>query len=142
MTTMIFFDSFLDDLAEGVFALGSDTLKIALTNTAPVVATDHQFSDISEIAAGNGYTAGGQALDNVASSQTAGVYTLAADDEVFTAAGGTMATFRYVVLYDDDAANDELIGYWDKGAAVSLADGVPFTVGFTGGIVFSLTTST
>lgn len=48
----------------------------------------------------------------------------------FTASGGSIATFRYVVLYNDTATNDELIGWWDYGSAVTLASGETFTVDF------------
>jgi hypothetical protein len=50
---------FVSDLAAKVHNLNSDTLKIMLTDVAPV-ATNTVKSNISEIAAGNGYTAGGQ----------------------------------------------------------------------------------
>lgn len=123
MATTVFFDSFLAASMNGVHDLASDDLKLALSNAAPSASTDTQFSDITEIAAGNGYTAGGQSLDNVLSTQTAGVYTLTADDEFFTAAGGTMATFQYFILYNDTATNNELIAYWALGAAKSLEDG-------------------
>jgi hypothetical protein len=42
------FNSFVEALAEKVHNLGSDTLKIALTNTAPV-AGNTQLSNITEI---------------------------------------------------------------------------------------------
>lgn len=136
MVAINYFNSFFDDVMEGKHTFASDTLKVALTNTLPV-ATNSVFTDITEIAAGNGYTAGGQALDNVTSTQTAGVYSLGADNEVFTASGGSMATFRYVVLYNGTEANDALICWWDHGTAVTLASGGTFTIAFTGGVVFN-----
>lgn len=109
---------------------GTHTLKVMLTNVAPV-ATNSQKSDLTEIAAGNGYTAGGQTTTPTL-SQTSGVAKLVLSDVVFTAAGGTMATFRYAVVYNDTAANDELIGWYDHGVAVSLLDTRTFTVDFDG----------
>lgn len=141
MPAMVFFDCFMEDLANGVHDLANDTLKIALTNAAPVKATADELADITQITAANGYAAGGQALDNVTSTQTAGVYSLKADDETFTADTGTMATFRYGVLYNDTATNDELIGYWDKGSAVVLEVGETFDFEFADGTVFTLTTA-
>lgn len=130
MATFNKFNSFVEALAEKVHNLGSDTLKVMLTNVAPV-ATNTQKSNLTEIAAGSGYTAGGTALTGVTSSQTSGTYKLIADDVTFTASGGTMATFQYVVLYNDTATNDELIGWWDNGSTVSLVDGQSFKVDFS-----------
>jgi hypothetical protein len=134
---MNFFNSFYADAMNGVHNLGSDTLKIALSNTLPV-ATNTKLSDITQIANGNGYITGGQALDNVTSAQVSGVYSLKADDEVFTASGGTMATWRYVVLYNDTATNDELIGWWDHGSSVTLLDTKTATIDFTDREVFTI----
>lgn len=123
------FQPFVEDVAEKVHNLGSDTLKVMLTNTAPN-ATDGQLSEITEIGTGNGYSAGGSAASISSSAQSSGTYKLVLADVVFTASGGTIGPFRYVVLYNDTAATDELIGYWDYGSAVTLADGETFTVDF------------
>lgn len=125
--TFTFFSPFKEALAEGVHDLDSDTLHWALTNTAPNVADDH-FADITEIAAGNGYTAGGTAVTVSSSSQTGGTYTLALNACVFTAAGGSFAAFRYIVLYNNTASNDELIGYLDYGTSYTLTVGSTFTI--------------
>lgn len=126
MATFTKFNSFVEALAEKVHNLGSDTLKVALTNTAPN-ATDTQLSNITQISAGNGYTTGGSTTTQSSSAQSSGTYKLVLGDVVFTASGGAMAQFRYAVLYNDTATNDELIGYWDYGSAVDLASGETFT---------------
>lgn len=53
------FNSFVEAVAEKAHNLGADTLKVMLTNTAPV-ATNTKYADISatELANGNGYTTG------------------------------------------------------------------------------------
>src|SRR5688572_10327906 len=102
------FQSFVEALAEKVHNLGSDTLKVALTNSAPV-NTNTVLANITQIANGNGYTTGGTAATISSSAQSAGTYKLVLADVVFTASGGTMGTFRYVLLYNDTASNDELI---------------------------------
>ena len=131
MATFTKFHCFTEDVAEKVHNLGSDTLKVALTNTAPTASTDHELVDITQISAGNGYTTGGTAVTITASSQTSGTYKLVGNDVVFTASGGSIGPFRYVVLYNDTATNDELIGYWDYGSAATLADTETFTVDFS-----------
>lgn len=128
MATYNKFQPFVENLAEKVFNLGSDTLKVALTNTAPN-ATDNQLSQITQIANGNGYTTGGTAASITSSAQTSGTYKLVLADVVFTATG-SMGPFRYAVLYDDTATNDELIAWWDYGSGVTLASGDTFTVDF------------
>lgn len=123
------FNAFVEHLAEKVHNLGSDTLKVALTNTAPSSANS-TFSDITEISSGNGYTAGGTTAAISSSSQTSGTYKLVLADVVFTASGGSIGPFRYVVLYNDTPTSpaDPLIGYWDYGSSVTLADTESFTV--------------
>ena len=128
------FNSFVEALAEKAHNLGSDVLKVALTNSAPV-ATNTVLSDITQITAENGYSAGGPAVTVSSSSQTAGTYSLVGVDRVITASGGTIGPFRYVALYNDTAASDELIGWYDYGSSITLADGETFTVNFGANIL-------
>lgn len=109
-----------------------DSLKIMLSNVAPV-ATNSIKTDITEISAGNGYTAGGTALTSPTGTRATGTVTLAADQLVFTASGGAMATFRYYVLYNDSPSSplDPLISNWDHGSAVTLNSGDTFTIKFS-----------
>lgn len=131
MASFTKFQPFVEYLAEKAFNLGSDTLKVILTNSAPL-ATNGLKSDLTEISAGNGYTAGGTAATISNSSQSGGTYKLVLADVVFTASGGSIGPFRYVVLYDDTAASDQLIGYWDYGSSISINDGETFTTDFDG----------
>lgn len=119
MATFNKFNSFVEALAEKVHNLGSDSLKIALTNSAPS-ASNTQLSDITEISYTNLST---RAITTSSSAQSSGTYKLVLADLTLTASGGAVATFRYVVLYNDTASNDELIGYWDRGSSLTLADG-------------------
>ena len=130
MATFAKFNSFVEAVAEQAHNLGSDTLKVMLTNTAPEAANTVK-ADITEISAGNGYTAGGSQATQSSSAQSAGVYKLVCADVVFTASGGSIGPFRYAVLYNDTATNDELIGYWDYGSAITLSSGGTFTVDFS-----------
>jgi len=81
------FNAFVADLANKMHNLGSDTLKIMLTDAAPV-ATNTVKSHIAEIAAGNGYAAGGGAVTITSSAQLGGTYKLVGSNVTFTAAGG------------------------------------------------------
>jgi len=125
------FNSFVAALAEKVHNLGSDTLKVYLSNATPSASADLVKADLAEISAGNGYTAGGNQATISSSSQTSGTYKLVlADPATWTASGGSIGPFQYAVLYNDTAANDELIGWWDYGSAVTLNAGETFTVDF------------
>lgn len=122
------FNSFVEALAEKVHNLGSDTLTVALTNSAPT-ATNTVLANITQISYTNiqNGTTTGRDLTGVTSSQTSGTYKLDANDLVLTATG-TVPTFRYVVLFNNSATNDELIGWYDYGATVDLLNGETFTI--------------
>jgi hypothetical protein len=135
MAAFAFYRCFFADVMNKVHNLGSDELTIGLTNTAPV-ATHTTLADVTEITAANGYPADTLILSTVTSTQTAGVYSLTADDAYVTAIGGAMAQFRYAVLYNA-TAGDKLIGYFDNGTPVDLADTHTYTIAFTGGVVFT-----
>jgi hypothetical protein len=130
------FNIFVQNVGRGVHNLNSDTLKDMLSNTAPV-ATNALLSDITEIAAGNGYTAGGTAVGSTAYSQTSGTATLSGANVVFTASGGTIGPFRYVVNYDSTPTSPlkPLIGWWDYGSNITLASGETFTVDHSANIL-------
>lgn len=121
------FNCFSGDLAQKVHNLNSDALKIMLTDTAPV-ATNTVKANITEIAAGNGYAAGGGAAAFVSGADTGGTYKLILSSVQFTAAGGSIAQFRYAVLYNSTPGAGNLIGWWDYGAEVNLTNGNTFTV--------------
>jgi hypothetical protein len=128
MATFNKFNSFVEALSEKVHNLGSDTLTVALSNTLPV-NTNTVLANITQISYTNiqdGATTG-RNLTGVTSAQTSGTYKLDADNLVLTATG-TVATFRYVVLFNQTAASDELIGWYDYGAAVDLLNGETFTI--------------
>lgn len=123
------FDSFVSDLATKVHDLNSDTLKVMLTNTAPV-AGNSVMADLTEITAGNGYTAGGSAATFVSGAQSSGTYKLVLNDVTFTASGGSIGPFRYAVLYNDTPTSpaDPLIAWLDYGTSLTLTNGNSFTV--------------
>lgn len=141
MATYNKFQDFSEQLVRGVHDWDAHTFKVALTNTAPV-ATNTILADITQISGTNGYTTGGSAT-TITVSETAGTTTVNGTQVVFTASGGSMGPFRYYVLYNDTATSpaDALIGWWDHGSAVTLADTETFTVKFsntTPGAIFTL----
>jgi hypothetical protein len=122
-------DSFVEAVAEKVHNLGSDTLKLALTNTAHTSS----WTKLSDLTLATGAPAN---LDSVtltvsSSAQTSGTYKLVIADKTMTASGA-VGPFRYIYIYNDTATNDELIGYYDYGSSISLISGDTFTVDFDG----------
>lgn len=127
MATYNKFNCFVEDVAEKKHNLGADTLTVALTNSAPV-ATNTVLANITEISYTN---LSARAITVSASSQTSGTYKLVCTDLVLTASG-SVGPFRYVVIYNDTATNDELICWFDYGSSITLATGETLTLDFDG----------
>lgn len=124
------FNSFVEALAEKVHNLQSDTLTIALTASANApVAGNAVLTDLTQISYTN---CSARTLTVSSSAQSGGTYKLVIADKVLTASGGDIAAFRYVVIYNDTAANDELIGWYDYGANITITNGNTFTIDFDG----------
>lgn len=124
------FQDFSEQQIRGVHDWDAHTFKVYLTNTAPSASADAIKTDLAEISAGNGYTAGGTAT-TITISETTGTTTVSGTQVVFTAAGGSIGPFQYAVLYNDTSASDNLVGWWDYASAVTLADTETFTVKFS-----------
>ena len=129
------FYDFVEQVAKGVHQLhaAGHTLKVMLTNVAPT-QSNAVTADLTEISAGNGYTAGGEDIQNDA-SETTGTLTVTATDVVFTASGGSIGPFRYAVIYNDTPTSpaDPLVAFWDYGSSITLNSGETFTVDFPAG---------
>ena len=137
MATFNKFNSFTEALAEKVHNLGSDQLVVALTAAANApVAGNTVLANLTQISYTN---LSSRNITTGSSTQTAGVYKLVLNDLVLTASG-TVAGFRYVVIYNDTAASDELIGWYDYGSDLVLLNGETLTIDFDGsGGVFTIT---
>lgn len=133
------FQQFAEDLGKGVHQLhaAGHTLKVYLTNNAPSAADDAIKTDLAGITEENGYAPADAQNDY---SEAAGVGTLTCTDIVFTATAGGFGPLRYVVLYNDTPAGpvDPLIGWWDYGSSILVAEGETFTVDF-GASVLTIT---
>lgn len=129
MATYTKFNQFVEDLNKKVHNLNADTLKVLLTNVAPV-ATNAIKADLTEIAAGNGYSAGGAQAVFSSGAQASGTFKLVLADVTFTGSGGSFGPFRYAVLYNDTPTSpaDPLIAWWDYGTNVTVTNGNSFSV--------------
>ena len=129
MATYNKFQAWAENMVEAA-NLGSDQFVIALSNTAPV-ATNSVLANITEITYTN---LSSRNVTTTSSSQASGTYTLVLADLVMTATGA-VGPFRYVVLYDDTVAGDPLVGWWDYGSSITMANAETFTVDFTGAAI-------
>ena len=129
MATFNKFQAWAETMVEGA-NLGSDQFVIALTNSAPV-ATNSVLADITQISYTN---LSSRNVTTTSSSQTGGTYTLVLQDLTMTASG-SVGPFRYVVLFDDTLAGDPLVGWWDYGSSITMANTETFTVDFTGAAI-------
>ena len=124
--------------------LDADTLIVALSNTDPTSGTDVTadgngiLANVSQISYTN---LSSRTLANVTSTQTSGTYKLSADDLTLTASGGSVAAFRYIVVYDDSVTSpaDPVIGYYDYGTSLTLNDGDTFTIDIGANGILTLT---
>ena len=134
MASFNFFREFRTNLTKGAFNFTSDstcTVTVALTAAANAPNnTMDELADLTQIAYTN---LSSRVITGVSVSEAGGTVSFNASDLTLTASGGAVATFRYVVLYDDDSTNDKLIGWYDVGSDVTLADGSTFTIDFTTG---------
>lgn len=128
-----------------LFAEGSnaaaDTYKVKLYTTATFDATNTTLAGITgtEATAGTGYTAGGQALANVAvTTVTTNDAKFDADDLVWNASGGSI-TASYGVIYNDTDANDPPIAFIDFDGSQSAGNGTEFKIVWNASGIFSFT---
>jgi hypothetical protein len=134
MATFTKFNCFALDLSKGVHNLTNNTtgnLKIALTNTAPS-ATYTTLSQITQISYTNISSPTMPADTAMTATESPTATWQVSGTDITITASGTVATFRYVVLYNDTPTSpaDPLIGYWDYSSGVSLTSGESFTVDF------------
>jgi hypothetical protein len=133
-STFTFYQDFKEQLGKGIHDLSTHDIKVALTNSAPNVATHTVLADITQLSTGGGYTGGaggGLALSGKSYTETGGTGTFIATDLVITASGGSIGPFQYAVFYNNTAASDNLIGYLNYGSALTLADTETLTLDFT-----------
>lgn len=129
MATYTKFSSFMEAVGLKKHDLNADTIKAILVTDVPT-STEDVLADITgELATGNGYTNGGEDIQNLY-SESGGGGLMTATDVTWTAAGGSIGPFRYVVLYNDTATNDELVGWYDYGSDVTVTVGKTFTLDF------------
>lgn len=126
MATYNKFNAFVADIANKVHNLGSDQITVALSNSAPS-ASNAVLADITQISYTN---LSSRNITTTSSTQTSGTYKLILADLTLSASGGSVATFRYAVIYNSTASGGPLIGYYDYGSSITLNSGDSFVLDF------------
>ena len=115
-------------------------LALVTSANTPTVDTN-TLSDLTEIAAGNGYTAGGTSINRdstdfptITEDDTNDLASVELKDIAWTASGGSIPGSgdgaRWAVLLDDNAtaANRQVIAAADLGSDRSVSDGQTLTI--------------
>lgn len=130
MATYNKFNQTVEDWLEGVYTASTDQFVIALCAAANApVATNSVLADLTQISYTN---LSSRNLTTSSSGQTSGTFTQLFSDLVLTASGA-VATFRYVVIYNDTPTSpaDPLLCWYDYGSNLTLASGETLTIDFT-----------
>lgn len=133
MATYNKFQQFVEDCLKGVHNFTSDstcTVTVALCAAANApVATNSILGNLTQISYTN---LSSRVVTGITCDHTTGTAHVTANDLTLTASGGSVATFRYVVLYNDDPTSpaDPLIAWFDYGSNVTMADTETFLIDF------------
>lgn len=139
--SLTFYNSFSETIGDGTIDLDTHTFKVMLVSSAYTFSAAHTVkTDITnELSTANGYTAGGATLASVTWNRSSGVTTFDAADTVWTASGGPI-TARRAIIYDDTAANDDLVCSIlldTTPADVTAPDGNPLTLAWHASGIFA-----
>jgi hypothetical protein len=124
------FNQTVEDWLEGVYTASTDQFTVALCAAANApVATNSVLADLTEISYTNLST---RNITTSSSGQTSGTFTQLFTDLVLTASGA-VATFRYVVVYNNTPSSplDPLLCWYDYGSDLTLASGETLTLDWT-----------
>lgn len=130
MATYNKFQQTVEDWMEGVYTASTDQFTVALTAAASApVATNSVLADLTEVSYTN---LSSRNITTSSSGQTSGTFTQLFTDLVLTASGA-VATFRYVVIYDNTPTSpaDPLLCWFDFGSDLTLASGETLTIDWT-----------
>lgn len=130
-----FSNAFFVSNQKGEIDFDNDTFQIILMADGFTFDRDTMdtLADVSgsELAAGNGYTAGGATL----SVQTGATVDDANDRSrvvfnsvTFTASGGSIGPTPGAILYDDTQASDVIVGYIEFSQSRTVTDGNTLTI--------------
>jgi hypothetical protein len=122
-------------------ALPTNFYVALCTSAATPTADTNTFSELTEIAAGNGYTAGGISLtknstdfDTLTEDDSGDLGKVLIKDLAWTASGGTLPASgngaRWAILTDDNPTQGSrlVLAWWDLTSDRSVSSGQPLTL--------------
>lgn len=143
------YNAFKEDVMEGIhdLATGGHTIQVTLhTGYTPDIDTHVVWATAgvssTEYGSGDGYTAGGQAIDNqdVTQDNTNDRGQFDADDETWTSLGAlSPATPSDVIMWNTTPSSpaDPLICYWELGSTATNGGNYTLQFGATGIILLT-----
>ena len=121
------------DIMNRVHNFSTHTFKYGLSNTDPGSESSDpratgnaRMANVTEISYSN--VSENREVSGITLAQGSDDATVDGDDEVLTASGGSVGPFQYVWLFNETAADNPIIGYWDYGSALTLNDGETLTI--------------
>ena len=132
MATFTKTHEFMNYLGTGKINLSTDTFKWSLTNSAVTAAGTQILGDVTALSTFGG---GPKTATPCAFAETAGGsgiwrFSVGAD-QTWTANGGAIGPFRYILLWDDTPTSpaDPIVGFVDYGVSgLTLNDTETFTL--------------
>lgn len=121
-------------LAFNAIDFANDIFKIILMASGFTFNKDthHGYADViaSELDAGFGYLQGDKVLTGIAmvEDDSDDRCEVTWDNASWTAGGGAIGPVRGAIIYDEDVADDPIIGYIDFGSDYTQADGGTATI--------------
>ena len=121
------------DIMNRVHNFSTHTFKYGLSNTDPGSESSDpratgnaRMANVTEISYSN--VSENREVSGITLAQVSDDATVDGDEEVLTASGGSVGPFQYVWLFNETAADNPIIGYWDYGDELTLNDGETFTI--------------
>lgn len=127
MATLTEANAFSEDLGKAVHNLTTGVIKAYFSNTAITSAMANKAAFPTELANGNGYTTGGLTATVTYTLSTAQC-TLTLSVALVLTATGAVGPFRYIAFYNDTAASDQAIGWFDHGSSITMANTDTYTI--------------
>lgn len=138
-----FYNRFREGLGDGTIDLDSDTFKVILVTKdyIPDLENHLMYGDITdELLTANGYTNGGQILNNVTWARDGTTVTFNADNLSWLVDGGDLVIKR-AIIYDDTAENNDLVAVIDLDdgtSEITIEDGNELQLNWNENGIFSL----
>lgn len=120
----------------------TDTYKVKLLTAGTFDATNTTLAATggTEVANGNGYTTGGQALANVAvTTVTTNDAKFDADDVSWAVSGGGSIAALAAVIYNDTDTDDPPVAFIDFGGTRTVSSGNNFVLSWNADGIFTWT---